>query len=134
MMMMMRVVFAILASTQAYQLAAAPLGHRAVSTHSTAVTMREPDARSKSREQLLPDILKALDDVSRFIARADASRQRKPEAPSAECIEAYCAKQQKKIDLLLAEAKLMREKAPEGKKVRWTDIDGNLHNDAEWLK
>ena len=58
-------------------------------------------------------------------------------AGSAECIEAYCARQQKKIDLLLAEAKTMREAEAAGgssKKVRWTDIDGNDANDAAWLK
>ena len=104
-----------------------------------AVAMREKDSRSKSREALLPDILKALDEVSVFISKADASRQRKPEAPSADCIEAYCANQQRKVDLLLAEAKKLREAEAEGIEkegpvVRWTDIDGHDNNDAVWLK
>ena len=69
----------------------------------------------------------------------DASRQRKPEAPSADCIEAYCANQQRKVDLLLAEAKKLREAEAagiekEGPVVRWTDIDGHDNNDAVWLK
>lgn len=41
--------------------------------------------------------------------------------------------QQKKVDLLLAEAQLMRETGGTSK-VKWTDIDGNLYNDATWLK
>ena len=59
--------------------------------------MREPDSRSRTREQLLPDLRAALDEVSLFIYKADRSRMRKPEAPSAECIEAFCAVQQKKV-------------------------------------
>ena len=99
----------------------------------TTVVMREPDARSKSREQLLPDLRKALDDVAVFISEADASRMRKPEAPTAASIEAYCAVLQKKVDLLMAEAKLMQETG-DPSKVKWSDIDGNLYNDAVWLK
>ena len=102
-------------------------------TTATFLVMREPDSRSKSREQLLPDLLKALDDVALFVSKADRSRMRKPEAPTALCIEAYCAVQQKKVDLLLAEAQLMRETGGTSK-VKWTDIDGNLYNDATWLK
>ena len=37
------------------------------------------------------------------------------------------------VDLLLAEAQLMRETGGPSK-VKWTDIDGNLYNDAVWLK
>merc|ERR1719401_2028477 len=95
--------------------------------------MREPDSRSKTREKLLPDLLNALDDVSTFVASADSSRMRRPVAPTAEAIENYCAVQQKKVDLLLAEAQLMRDSGGPSK-VRWTDIDGNLYNDAVWLK
>ena len=97
-----------------------------------AIMMREPDSRSRSREKLVPDLLQALNDVSLFIARVDASRMRKPTAPTADNIEAYCSVQQRKIDLLLAEVKLMRETG-EGGKVKWSDIDGNLYNDAVWL-
>ena len=110
-------------------------------SRSAEVLLREPNSASAARERLLPDILNAMDEVSLFIARADASRQRKPAAPSADCIEAYCAKQQRKLDLLMAEAKLLREAeaaglspAEAGGKVRWTDIDGNSYNDAAWLK
>ena len=87
---------------------------------------------SKSREQLLPDIRKALDDVYLFIVKADQSRQRKPGAPTAADIEAYCKDQQRKIDLLMEEAKTLREAGDN--KVLWTDIDGNSSTDAAWLK
>uniref|UniRef100_A0A7S2N4V9 Uncharacterized protein n=1 Tax=Haptolina brevifila TaxID=156173 RepID=A0A7S2N4V9_9EUKA len=115
----------------------APLStYQAASRH--AVLMRQPDSRSSSREKLLPDILKAMDEVAVFISKADASRQRKPEVPDADHIEAYVAMLQTKIDLLSAEAKVLREAEAKGEpgqsKVRWTDIDGNLHNDAVWLK
>ena len=111
----------------------------------SALSMSEKNSASKAREALLPDIVKALSDVSMFIAQtaeeADASRQRKPVAPSVECVEEYCAAERKKTDLLMAEAALMRvaEKAgtkPKAKdqKVRWTDIDGNTATDAAWLK
>ena len=135
--MMRRLVgaFLVLATATAFEVSVAPRhGHRtaAVQCRPAAVVMkwenRDPDSRSKSREQLLPDLLKALDEVSLFIARADASRQRKPTAPSVECIEAYCAKQQRKIDLLMEEAKIMRESGGDDTKVRWTDIDGNDNN------
>lgn len=100
---------------------------------------------TEAREALLPDIVNALNDVSMFMAKtvteADKSRQGKPRAPSAECIEKYCKAQQNKIDLLLAEAKLMKEAEAagtkpqaKGQKVRWTDIDGNTATDAAWLK
>ena len=62
---------------------------------------RKPDSRSKSREQLLPDLLNALDEVALFVSKADRSRMRKPEAPTIECIEAYCAVQQKKVSVLV---------------------------------
>lgn len=113
------------------------VGSPALQPSLASISMRDPDSRSASREKLLPDILNALNDVSVFIAKADASRMRKPEAPSAECIEQYCARQQKKIDLLQAEAKLLREAdaaAGGSSKVRWTDIDGNEATDAAWLK
>ena len=104
-----------------------------------AVTMRaERDSRSKSREQLLPDIFKALDEVALFIAKADASRQRRAAAPSADDIDAYVAHVQRKIDLLKAEADVLREAEKAGvksdAKVRWTDIDGNDYNDGVWLQ
>ena len=66
-------------------------------TSAALLVMREPDSRSRTREQLLPDLRAALDEVSLFIYKADRSRMRKPEAPSAECIEAFCAVQQKKV-------------------------------------
>ena len=66
-------------------------------TSAALLVMREPDSRSRTREQLLPDLLAALDEVALFIYKADRSRMRKPEAPSAECIEAFCAVQQKKV-------------------------------------
>ena len=74
-----------------------------------AAVMREPDSRSKAREKLLPELFQALDDVALFVAKAYASRMRKPSAPTAESIEAYCAVQQQKVDLLLAEAKIMQD-------------------------
>merc|ERR1719291_1143148 len=101
-------------------------------TPRAVVALREPDSRSKSRELLLPDIRKALDEVSLFVARADASRMRKPAAPTADCIEAYCAAQQRKLDLLMAEAKALRECDPEEgceTRVKWTDINGNDYDD-----
>ena len=131
--------FAALAGASAFSIA--PLAKHAGPVRAAAVMNenRRPDSRSASRERLLPDLLKALDDVSSFIAKADASRQRKAEAPSAECIETYVAMLESKIELLSAEAKVLREAEAKGgevgeTKVRWTDIDGNLHNDAVWLK
>jgi len=130
----------------------------------TAVILREADTRS--RDEQLPDIRQALDEVSLFISKA--SHQRKPLAPSAACIERYCRHcfynyarphhhrhpyhscwwgdskgspiyQQWKIDLLLAEAKALREcealpqsALDEVCEVRWTDIDGNDAADAAW--
>ena len=89
-------------ATDAFQLA--PPGSRLSTTTSqlsatsaALLVMREPDSRSRTREQLLPDLLAALDEVALFIYKADRSRMRKPEAPSAECIEAFCAVQQKKV-------------------------------------
>ena len=75
----------------------------------------------------------ALAAVSEFISKVDASRQRKPSEPTAEHIETYCAQQQKKIDLLLAEAEIMKAGGEPPHKVKWTDIDGNVYNDAPWL-
>ena len=122
-------------ATNAFRLTARPSATTAKPSATTAalLVMREPDSRSRSREQLLPDLCKALDEVALFVSKADRSRMRKPEAPTSESIEAYCAVQQMKIDLLLAEAELMRETGGPSK-VKWTDIDGNLYNDAVWLK
>lgn len=89
-------------ATDAFQLA--PPGattSRFSATTAALVVMREPDSRSKSREQLLPDLLNALDEVALFVSKADRSRMRKPEAPTIECIEAYCAVQQKKVRALV---------------------------------
>lgn len=107
--------------------------------------MKSPkDDVTQTREQLLPDIVNALSDVSRYAARtleeADASRQGKPRAPSVDDITKYCEWQQKKIDLLKAEVTLMKAAEDAGtkgkakdQKVRWTDIDGNVATDAAWL-
>ena len=85
-------------ATDAFQLAPPGATTSQLSATSAAlVVMREPDSRSRTREQLLPDLLAALDEVALFIYKADRSRMRKPEAPSAECIEAFCAVQQKKV-------------------------------------
>ena len=85
-------------ATDAFQLAPPGATTSQLSATSAAlVVMREPDSRSRTREQLLPDLRAALDEVSLFIYKADRSRMRKPEAPSAECIEAFCAVQQKKV-------------------------------------
>ena len=91
-------------ATDAFQLA--PMGAttaRLSATSAALVVMsdRKPDSRSKSREQLLPDLLNALDEVALFVSKADRSRMRKPEAPTIECIEAYCAVQQKKVSVLV---------------------------------
>ena len=91
-------------ATDAFQLA--PMGAttaRLSATSAALVVMsdRKPDSRSKSREQLLPDLLNALDEVALFVSKADRSRMRKPEAPTTECIEAYCAVQQKKVSVLV---------------------------------
>ena len=56
----------------------------------------------------LPDLRAALDEVSLFIYRADRSRMRKPEAPSAECIEAFCAVQQKKVRRIARDRAVVR--------------------------
>lgn len=96
--------------------------------------MREPDSRSAAREKLLPDIQKAVDAVSRYVARADASRQRKPAVPTAEDIERYCNEMERRIGLLRNEATALKEAQGESEtKVKWTDIDGNYYNDASWL-
>lgn len=85
-------------ATDAFQLAPPGATTSQLSATSAALlVMREPDSRSRTREQLLPDLRAALDEVSLFIYKADRSRMRKPEAPSAECIEAFCAVQQKKV-------------------------------------
>ena len=85
-------------ATDAFQLAPPGATTSQLSATSAALlVMREPDSRSRTREQLLPDLLAALDEVALFIYKADRSRMRKPEAPSAECIEAFCAVQQKKV-------------------------------------
>ena len=85
-------------ATDAFQLAPPGATTSQLSATSAAlVVMREADSRSRTREQLLPDLRAALDEVSLFIYKADRSRMRKPEAPSAECIEAFCAVQQKKV-------------------------------------
>jgi len=89
-------------ATDAFQLA--PPGAttaRLSATTAALLVMREPDSRSKSREQLLPDLLNALDEVALFVSKADRSRMRKPEAPTIECIEAYCAVQQKKVRVIV---------------------------------
>eukprot|EP00966_Prymnesium_polylepis_P251960 5825130-Prymnesium_polylepis.1 len=52
--------------------------------------------------------MRALDEVSLFVAKADASRQRKPVAPTVAHIEAYCAAEQRKIELLLEEVEAMK--------------------------
>ena len=139
-MYMRSFIFALSALTvSALNLPAHTLHPSRMSQAAPAIHMRVPDARSKSRESLLPDLRKALSEVSLFIAKADASRQRKPLSPSADCIEQYCAYQQRKLDLLMAEAKILRDcEEAEGcdpeRKVRWSDIDGNDFNDAAWLK
>ena len=99
----------------------------AVQRRAATAAMREPDSRSAAREQLLPDIQKAVDAVSRFIARADASRQRKAAAPTADDIERYCSEMERRIGLLRAEAEILKDAQSEGdQKVKWTDIDGNF--------
>lgn len=86
------------ATARPFQLAPPGATTARLSARSAALlVMRQPDSRSRTREQLLPDLLAALDEVALFISKADRSRMRKPEAPSAECIEAFCAVQQKKV-------------------------------------
>lgn len=72
------------------------------------LVMRQPDSRSRTLKQLLPDLLAALDEVALFISKADRSRMRKPEAPSTECIEAFCAIQQKKVRRIARDRAVVR--------------------------
>ena len=83
--------------------------------HPRAARHLEMKTPGQAREQLVPDLMKALDKVSKFISRVDDTE---PLPPTAECIETYCKGQQAKIDLLLVEAEAM--KAAGGGKVRWT--------------
>ena len=97
-------------------------------------------SQSEARERDVKAIIAGLNSVSTFIATTMGA---KPLAPTAKDIESYCADQQRKINLLLAEAAKLRACEDEmeecsteeaGTKVRWTDLDGNAATDAAWLK
>ena len=126
-MLRLLVSLAVAHSSSAFLLAATVAPEQASAMKSARaenyVVMKRAD---DAREQLLPDIVKGLNAVSKFVSSG------KLEPPTAEDIEKFCAAEQKKIDLLLEEASLM--KAEGGSKVKWTDIDGNKATDAAWLK